>query len=146
MEIIYKLNTATTEHINEHLQKCSMLFVPTLDTTVNINEYANKIRNHAHTFEAWVAEELMGLNAAYLNQIEQKIGFITNVSVDLQLQGLGVGNQLLKNSCLYAKNLGFTHINLEVHSLNKKAFHFYLKNGFTVLHENKEYIVLQIKL
>ena len=146
MEVIFQLNTAKKEDISEHFHKCSSLFTPTLSEKVNIEEYAKKIRLYAHTFEAWIENSLVGLNAIYLNQTEQKTGFITNISVDSQIMGLGIGKIMLQQSLEYAKNIGFEFINLETHISNHKAISFYLKNGFSIFLCNEEYILFQIKL
>jgi ribosomal protein S18 acetylase RimI-like enzyme len=144
--INYNTDTATILAISDHLSICSNNFIPTLTNRVDIFKYAKKIRKFANTFEAWYKNDLIGLNAIYLNDTQTKIGFITNVSVDNRFNKLGIGVQLLKLSFEYAKNRGFERLILEVHPLNVNAIHFYLKNGFCELKNTPDYLIFYINL
>lgn len=127
--IKYNINKSTTEQIKEHLEKCSIHFAPALDTYVNINDYSVKIKNKAIRFEAWNNNILVGLIAMYVNPSEG-IGFITNVSVDIEYKGHGVASDLIKQVKEYASKNGIETIELEVYQENTKAINFYHKHGF----------------
>jgi len=47
----YKINEAATGDIEMHLYQCAKMFSPPLDTSVDIPEYAKKIRLCAVTIE-----------------------------------------------------------------------------------------------
>jgi len=129
-EIKYCKQTAKFEIIKQHLISASPSFMPPLNTYVDINRYAKKIRNYAITFEAWSNDVLVGLAAVYFNDNITKIGFCTNLSVLEEYQGMGIGYQLMNNVINYGNNHGFSKINLETKIFNRKAIAFYTKIGF----------------
>ena len=90
-------------------------FNPPIDTQVSsVEEYANKIINNAVIFEAWISNKLVGLIAAYFNNYETKIGFITSVVILPEYQKQGIAKTLLKNVLVFAKENNFSIIKLEV--------------------------------
>ncbi len=129
--IKYNINKSTVDQIREHLEKCSTHFYPALNTYVNINDYSVKIKHKAVRFEAWNEnEELVGLIAMYIN-LSEGIGFITNVSVDIEYKGHGVASKLMDQVKEYASKNSIESIELEVYQENIKAINFYHKHGFT---------------
>jgi ribosomal protein S18 acetylase RimI-like enzyme len=129
--ISFKINNSTVKDIKQHLEECSIHFAPALDTYVNIEEYANKIYNKAIRFEAFNGPKLIGLVAMYID-LGKKEAFITNVSVDIDFKGAGVGKALIYEAKEHASKNGIKNINLEVYLENKKAIEFYHKNGFII--------------
>jgi len=97
-EFDFKIKTASYEVIIDHLNKCADNFKPPLYTYVNIEEYSRKIYNNAITFESWANNNLVGLIAAYYNNYDTKVGFITNVSVIKEYQGYGIASKLLSET------------------------------------------------
>ena len=77
----YLSNKASEAEIAEHLSRCDADFVPPLSGRVEINDYAKKIASKATRFEAWSGGTLVGLVAAYCNDQEKHIAYITSVSV-----------------------------------------------------------------
>ncbi len=112
-----------------HLDSCKTSFVPPLDAYVNIEEYSQKIRDKAITFEAWSDNRLIGLIAAYLN-LEKMHGYITNVSIDPLFQEKGIAKELLSRCVGHLKAKQVSEIDLEVKKENTKAQEFYSKYGF----------------
>ena len=135
ININYKTKTALTDEIYSHLKECNENFIPPLEEKVNILNYSKKIFENAITFEAWDEKILVGLIAAYLNDNENKSGFITNVSTIKSYMGKGIANELMKMCIIYSKNHNFKEINLEVSSKNADALNLYFKYGFV---KNKE--------
>jgi N-acetylglutamate synthase-like GNAT family acetyltransferase len=127
--ISFKINTSTVNDIKKHLEECSIHFAPALDTYVNIEEYANKIYNKAVRFEAFNDSKLIGLIAMYID-LNKKIGFITNVSIDIEYKGQGVGGILINKAKKHASKNNIELIELEVYNENIKAMGFYHKHGF----------------
>ena len=66
----------------------------------------------------------------YINSSEG-IGFITNVSVDIEYKGHGVASKLMDQVKEYASKNSIETIELEVYQENIKAINFYHKHGFT---------------
>lgn len=126
----------TLEDIQQHLNKCSSSFTPSLDSYINIKEYSKKIYNKAITFEKFDQDSLIGLVAAYDNP-EEKFGWITNVSVDPEYSKKGIASELLNKCYKYFENKGYFHIFLEVFLDNKKAINLYTKQGF-IKHKIKD--------
>ena len=73
MNLSYKIKTASANEIMIHLKKCSENFDPPLEKKVNLADYSKKLAEHSVSFEAWMESELVGLVAAYLNDIENWI-------------------------------------------------------------------------
>lgn len=143
--LVYRLKTAAYETIVEHLNRCSDLFVPPLYSYVNIEDYAKKIHDNAVTFECWEGLHLVGLVAAYFNN-DTRIGFITNVSVLRDYQGYGLASTLIRAVIDYAKENGFSEIDLEVNPMNKKAGQLYGRHGFVVVEQKGNQSVMKVKL
>ncbi len=129
-DIIYHTATASETDIRMHLEKCSDSFVPPLHERVKIADYSKKIASHAVTFEAWDGKELTGLIAAYFNP-ENRLAFITSVSVVKSLMGKGIASILLNNCLAYAAQNNYRELTLEVSKDNVPAIRFYTKFRFT---------------
>lgn len=128
----YTKNKATSEDLQKHLLKCSKLFSPPLDSYVDIHEYSRKIKDNAVTIEAWRSNELIGLVAFYLNNYNTLEGYITNVSVIKDHQGMGIAKQLINTTIEEALNENFKTLSLEVEIDNKSALELYNKTGFVL--------------
>lgn len=126
----------TLENIQQHLNKCSSTFIPSLDSYVNIEEYSKKIYDKAIIFGEFDQNNLIGLVAAYDNP-EEKFGWITNVSVDPDYSRKGIASELLNRCYKYFESKGYFHIFLEVFLDNEKAINLYIKQGF-IKHKIKE--------
>ncbi|MEO7562947.1 MAG: GNAT family N-acetyltransferase [Ferruginibacter sp.] len=129
-KIIYRIDTATEVEISAHLFKCNGNFIPPLSEKVNIKDYARKLALNSVTFEAWSHDILAGVVAAYFNDINNKTGYITNVSTLGEFFGQGLGSKLLKMCIDYGEKNGYRQIMLEVNSGNENAIGLYKKNGF----------------
>lgn len=132
----FSIGTATQNDIYQHLDACKSFFVPSLDSTVNLEAYAQKLFEKSVTFESWKDEALIGLIAAYFNDLNHRKGFITSVSVLPSFYGLGIAKTLLINVVNYGKGQGFKLLELEVNTGNKSAFQLYAKDGFVPVIEN----------
>ena len=128
--IKFSENKASLRSISKHLNKVDDLFVPVLSSYVNIDEYSKKIFEKADKIELWQGEELIGLLAFYINPISV---FITNLSLDSTLHGLGYGVKMLDRLFEITKEKKIKEISLEVNSMNHKAVNFYKSIGFEEL-------------
>jgi ribosomal protein S18 acetylase RimI-like enzyme len=143
VEIQYTQGTASEEAIFFHLNQCKEDFIPPLDSKVNIKEYSAKIFNHAVTFEAWHDDIMVGLVAAYFNDLENKTGYITNVSIIRTYRGKGVACNLLNNCLAHARQKCFKSICLEVSALNSRAVLIYEKTGFQVKEDRDTLLIMK---
>jgi 2-polyprenyl-3-methyl-5-hydroxy-6-metoxy-1,4-benzoquinol methylase len=136
----------TEENIKQHLIRCSSIFIPPLDSYVDINNYSKKIYNNAVLFSEFSSTgELIGLVAAYDNTAERS-GWITNVSVDPDHLRKGIANKLLKECYKYFETKKYFSIFLEVFTDNKRAIKLYIKQGYTShkIKENKMILKQQL--
>ena len=140
----YTFNKSSAIQIQVHLEKCSASFIPPLKETVNLSNYAEKIFTKAKRFECWNNNQLVGLVAAYIN-LETKIAYITNVSVEENYKGQGIAKQILNNCFLYCEQQALENIDLEVHQENNIAINLYLQKGFRKfeIRENSNTLMLR---
>jgi ribosomal protein S18 acetylase RimI-like enzyme len=144
--IEYLRNKATAEEIAEHLRICDRNFVPPLSSRVIIDDYANKIAAQATRFEAWADGALVGLVAAYCNDQERRIAYITSVSVLKEWMGQGLSANLMRQCIAYAEASGMRQISLEVAKDNASAIKLYEKNGFVAGPVNSPYVGMNLKI
>jgi len=130
--IEYLSNSGSEVELAEHLTRCDADFIPRLSARVVISDYAQKLADSAVRFEAWSDDTLVGLVAAYCNDIEEGIAFITSVSVLRGWMGKGIGARLVEECIAHAAALGMRQVALEVSSENQSAIRLYEKRGFSV--------------
>jgi ribosomal protein S18 acetylase RimI-like enzyme len=145
-DIEYFSNKASATEIAEHLSRCDASFVPPLSARVEINDYAGKIVSKAMRFEAWSGSTLAGLIAVYCNDREQRIAYITSVSVSRELSGKGIASCLMMQCIEYVKASGMAQISLEVASDNMPAIKLYEKNGFVAGKANAPFVTMNLYL
>jgi ribosomal-protein-alanine N-acetyltransferase len=133
LNINFEVKKAKYKDIYEHLVKCSPLFLPPLSSYVDIEKYAEKILLHSYTFEAWSSSVLVGLIAAYLNQISKENAFITNVSILPEYQRRGISRLLMKITVQKAQEIGFKKLSLCVNSSNSAALNLYKNFDFRIV-------------
>lgn len=145
--ITIKINTATEQDIYSHLKACSKYFVPHLNTRVDLKMFANKIFNNAEIIEAWSPDDrLIGLISVYLNNNENKIGFINNVSIDKKFMQKGIATLLMENCIKCAKEKMFKCIYLEVNKNNKVAVNFYLKFNYKIYDDCEDILKMKLEI
>ena len=142
----YLSNKASAVEIAKHLWTCDIDFMPPLSSRVDINVYALKIADKATRFEAWLDGSLVGLLAAYCNDHEKRIAYITSVSVLKGWTGKGIAACLISRCVQHAKALGMRQICLEVASDNAPAIRLYKKSGFVEDNANAPFITMNLYL
>ena len=146
LEIEYLLNKTSAMQISEHLSRCDADFVPPLSGRAEIEDYARKIASKATRFEAWSGGTLVGLVAAYCNDREKRIAYITSVSVLREWTGKGIADHLVGQCVEHAKALGMQQISLEVSSDNTAAIKLYEKSGFIAGRANVPFVTMGLHL
>lgn len=142
----FGLNKASEAQIACHLQRCDPDFVPRLSDRVEISDYARKIASKAMRFEAWAGDMLVGLVAAYCNDHEQRIAYITSISVLREWKGKGIAAKLMKQCIEHVKGAGMRQIGLDVASNNAPAIGLYEKSGFIVGKTNAPFVTMNLYL
>ena len=144
--LVYKIKTAVQQEIYLHLKECNTNFIPPLDSKINLQEYSKKLFEKSVTFEAWEDSVLVGMIAAYMNDIENKSGFITNVTTLKEYKGKGIASELIKRCIDYTRKHNFKEILLEVSGKNTEAIHLYTKFGFKEIEKKKIDIIMKLEL
>lgn len=140
----YLSNKASEAQIAEHLSRCDADFVPPLSGRVEIDAYARMIASNAARFEAWLGDTLIGLAAAYCNDQENRIAYITSVSVLKAWTGKGIAARLVDQCVEHAKFSGMRQIILEVASGNTPAIKLYKKSGFVAGKANAPFVSMNL--
>ena len=144
--IEYRVDTATAQQVALHLEQCDANFVPALSGRVDVHAYAAKICGNAVRFEAWSSDVLIGLLAAYCNDPERRVAYITSVSILADRAGEGIATRLLRRCIDYVKLQRLRRINLEVAGGHRSAIHLYEKSGFTVGETKGSMILMHLDL
>jgi len=144
--IEFREGTATREDIQAHLEGCDSTFSPKLSLKVNIEEYSRKIRARARTFEAWLDDELIGLVAAYMNDLGTRTSFITSVSVAQDFMGRGIASALLDHCLNRSREEGMKAVRLEVSLDSGEAIQMYKKIGFSEIVRKGETVSMELEI
>lgn len=100
----------------------------------------NFLDSLASRYEAWVAREADGRLAGYfLLMPAVDDAHLLNITVRPDLQGQGVGRQLLDRVCSLALDAGMTAVLLEVRPSNLHAHGVYRHAGFREIGRRKNY-------
>lgn len=128
--IKYKINSSNSNDILTHLLRTDDTFLKNLKKTTNLEEYSKKLATKSIRFEAWNHSKVMvGIVCAYFKESR---AYVSNVSVDSNYSGLGIGKLLLKKAIDYSKIQSVKIVELEVANDNSIAISFYIKHGFRV--------------
>ncbi len=144
--IEFGLNNASEAQIAGHFSLGDADFNPPLSDRVDIYAYAEKITSKATRFEAWSGDKLVGLVAAYCNDQQQRVAFITSVSVLKDWMGKGIAANLVQQCIAHAKNLGMRQISLEVQRDNLAAIGLYKKSGFMAGKTDAPFVAMDLYL
>lgn len=144
--IEYLLNKASVTQIKDHLTNCEANFIPPLSDRLEIDDYAHKIVSNATRFEAWSDGTLVGLVAAYCNDQEKCIAYITNVSVLQAWTNIGIAARLLGQCIEFVKTAGMRQISLEVNRENSPAIKLYENSGFITRKSDTPLVIMNLFL
>lgn len=95
----FSINLSDKHQIKDHLLRMDTDFQTTVNSRVDLDEYAEKVATKATRFELFDNENLVALIAGYINQEAQFI-FVTLYSIEKEYRGtrtfLGLYGKLLK--------------------------------------------------
>lgn len=128
--ICFTKNHAGPVEVRRHFCGCGGRFLSRLTEKVDIQAYTHKIVKQAVKFEAWEELELAGLLACYCNYKEERVAYITSLSVLPGYRRRGLAGRLLADCVSYASENKFSSISLEVDRENCTAVNFYREVGF----------------
>ena len=142
----YLTNKADEKAINNHLSSCNANFTPPLSDRVDIHDYVKKIATKTTRFEAWSNGTLVGLLAAYCNNQDHRIAYITSVSVLNEWSGIGIAASMMRRCIIHMEALGMSRIFLEVARDNIPAIRLYEKSGFVADNTNTPFVTMILYL
>jgi ribosomal protein S18 acetylase RimI-like enzyme len=135
------------EMIQTYFSENKSVFVPPLESRVDIYDFAAKITANAVQFWAIDGTELAGFMACYFNHPEKEFGYITTISVADKYQGNGIGKSMIQTAIDYATENGFRKLRLEVNKHNLQAIQLYGKIGFLdVGADGEDYRYMELKI
>ncbi|MGE5411069.1 MAG: GNAT family N-acetyltransferase [Clostridiales bacterium] len=144
-EIKYAIKKATVIDIFSNLEACDKDFFPPLSERVSLMEYSNKLYENSVTFEAWNDKKLIGMVAAYFNNVVDSVGYISNVCVENKFKGNHVASNLMMKCLHYAAENHFKNIVLEVNANNNTAISLYEKFNFRTIDIGNGNIKMQLE-
>ena len=113
---------------------------------VELDPYLAKLDAHAEILSESLNGQCRGFVAFYCNDLTTKQAFITLVLVDPQDRGQGIGRALVEHVLTIARRRGFTSCRLEVNRQNQIAHDLYRSQGFRLVEERPQTVLLEIDL
>lgn len=117
---------------------------PLIEKIKNVEEYANKLSQNAEVY-VYETKAINALIAFYNNDMENKTSYITQITVNKNFQGEGLGKRLLELCFQKSIQEGMEKVRLEVYKKNIKAIRLYQKNGFFIKQDAKKNTFYMIK-
>lgn len=115
------------------LLRVDPFFKPTpLSVRVDLRIYAKKLATHAAHFFVRDNERLIGMICCYINDVNKTKAFVSNISIDPDYIGKGIGLMLSMECENAALKMGFKSIESEVHINNIPSLKMYLKLGYQI--------------
>lgn len=142
-QLLVKMNTASQDDIERFLHLRSRCFSPDFGSSIDIGEYAKKLRTYGNTYELWYEGELDALLVVYFSESLKQI-YVPYICTEGSHYGPNVGQYLFQ--MITSFSVPFEYIRLEVREDNKKALDFYLKQGFTEISKEGKKIHLEKQL
>lgn len=139
------IDHCSLEDIRRLLLECDDSFIPRLSETVNIEQYALKLRGLARTIEAWSDRALIGLVAGYIDD-ETKCAFISSVCVAPTATRLGIATKLMGGFVRCADSAGMWKIELDVSPRATAAIRLYERIGFVLSEQKDDALRMRLRL
>ncbi|AZE60101.1 MULTISPECIES: GNAT family N-acetyltransferase [Pseudomonas fluorescens group] len=113
---------------------------------VSVEEYVQKIQEHAEFLAHYAAQNCLGFVSFYCNDFESKRGYITMVLISESGRGKGVAKQLIFGVLSIMRSRGYRTCDLEVFRSNYSAYNLYIKCGFRIVRESEESFKMSVDL
>lgn len=139
---------SSSQTISKIIKEFNLEFPQPLDELVgDLDKYAKKLAQYAIC--AIVKKEgiILGYIIFYMNDKENKTGYITQIAIDKKYRGTGIGMKLIQYCIDTAIEKGFNTIRLEVDKKNESAIKLYEKMQFVYEKEaskNSDYMMREL--
>ena len=131
-------NNTDLLRIKKYLDEVNLQFPNELNIS-NISEYAEKLNQNAEIYFLVNSDNKdIGMCAIYTNDYENKIIYISSISIKKEYLSKGLGQVLLDHIFTLKDKYNMEYIKLEVKKNNTKAINFYKKNGFQIITEKED--------
>lgn len=148
----YQIKLPNEEEVDKvylFLQKTDSMSIPPLSHRLNLYEFAKKITANATLFEYIDKDEIVAMNAVYVNKMPLD-SFATSLAVLSEYEGYGLGAKLIIKAIKYCKEQGSEGYRLQMRYSNTIMLHFYLNRGFNIIAkenypENVKGVILKLK-
>lgn len=134
-----QINDLLIELIDAEQSRQNGKFIPSHD-------YLKKIMNQAELLIHYENNKVVGFIFYYCNDNKTKTSYITLIGIDPSVRGKGVSRALLNYVLNITKARGFSNCLLEVRKENLIALKFYQKNGFCVVEERGDKLLMKLKV
>jgi len=118
------------ENDNDYFEK--------LSDRVDIDEYSSKLLENAIQFTLTDNTNLIGLSPCYFNNEDEKIAYISSLTIKDGYRGNKLGSEMIEHIATYARSKHFKKILVKIHYDNAISQNFYHKNGFADFKEDRE--------
>jgi ribosomal protein S18 acetylase RimI-like enzyme len=109
-----------------------------LSDRIDIDEYSQKVHEGTVQFTLYDKDVLIGFSPCYFNNIREKIGYISSITIRSGYRNLNLGSEILQRIKKYAVEHDFYAVAVQSHCQNRINGGFYEKNGFKLFHKEKD--------
>lgn len=120
MQYLTELSYVSLETFRSFMEKVSCDFLPPLLPRIDVDFCMD-------------GDKMVGIVAAYCNNMETKVAYIPLVCVDVEYRGQHIATELMNRAISLVKSRGMQKIG--IHTNNKFAKSMYVKMGFQLIWE-----------
>lgn len=137
MKFEYKIlqpQTESVERIYKFLVATDELSIPPLSHRLDLLDFAKKLQKNATLFEYLNNDELVALNAVYVNK-KPLDSFATSLAVLPEYEGYGLGAKLILKAIKYCREHESEGYRLQMRKSNSEMLDFYYRLGLEIIAE-----------
>lgn len=120
------------EKFFDFIKKINYDFPIPVSEKVDLNEYCEKLWEKAELVAEVQDEEIRGLVAGYMNDLENGSAYISLVGVSRDFRNQGLGKKLVHQFVLLCREKQIRSVNLYTHKTNQAAIKMYEGLGFEI--------------
>lgn len=126
------------EKFFDFIKKINYDFPIPISEKVDLNEYCEKLWEKAELVAEVQDEEIRGLVAGYMNDLENGSAYISLVGVSRDFRNQGLGKKLVHQFVLLCREKQIRSVNLYTHKTNQAAIKMYEGLGFEIDSEGNQ--------
>lgn len=126
------------EKFFDFIKKINYDFPIPVSEKVDLNEYCEKLWEKAELVAEVQDEEIRGLVAGYMNDLENGSAYISLVGVSRDFRNQGLGKKLVHQFVLLCREKQIRSVNLYTHKTNQAAIKMYEGLGFEIDSEGNQ--------